>query len=105
MARRKARTPREEWLGNLAPEFQDCRDLGHHWRPVTGGWQRDVAAWARTLACARCGTQRRQVISGTGHVTRNAYTYANGYVAPKGSDPISRDTIRLAAIERQLGGK
>lgn len=104
--RRKAPPdPRAEWLTGLPESFEGCRDLGHTWRPHSGGWSRELNGWLRVLACARCATERHQTINGLGHVTSNRYRYADGYQAPKGVDPISRDEIRLASITRQFGSR
>jgi hypothetical protein len=94
------------WEESLPDAYLQCRDLGHLWRPFTAQWHQQERAYSRVLSCQRCGTQRAQWVSASGHIAHgNAYTYPEGYTAPAGSgrmDGVARDALRLASVLRMV---
>lgn len=95
-----------DWGDALPDSFLQCRDLGHLWRPYTARWHPSERAYSRVLQCQRCTTQRTQWVSASGHIAHgNAYTYPEGYTAPKGTGHINgaaRDALRLASVLRMV---
>lgn len=81
-----------------------CRELGHEWRDHTVSWDQKARVFDRALRCRSCGTVRRQVLDRRGHVIRNGYAYAEGYLASKvmNREGLSRDVFRLEALTRWL---
>ena len=65
----------ESYSGDYLP----CRDFGHSWKPVTASKEPNGSI-KRVLACARCETERHQILDRKGFVLSNFYTYANGYL-------------------------
>ena len=94
------------WGDELPDAFLMCRDMGHQWRPFTAQWHSSERAYSRTLACARCSTQRTQWVSASGHIAHgNHYDYPEGYTAPAGTgrmDGAARDALRLASVLRMF---
>src|SRR3954468_22310899 len=84
---------------SLSAKQLHCRELGHEWRDHTVTWDQKARVFDRALRCRSCGTVRRQVLDRRGHVIRNAYTYAEGYLATKvmNREDLSRDVFRLEA--------
>ena len=94
------------WSRGLSEDFILCRDLGHLWRPLSARWSEDDRAYARTMRCGRCSTERHQLLSPAGHVLSGTYDYTEGYSAPKGQGRLGtegRDSIRLESVLRLLG--
>lgn len=93
-----------EWGEDLPESYLQCRDMGHVWRPYVASWEPAERAYRRVLHCPRCGTERTQWISASGHIAHgNAYAYPEGYSAPAGygrMDGGARDAIRLASVLR-----
>jgi hypothetical protein len=81
-----------------------CRELGHEWRDHTVTWDAKARVFDRALRCRMCGTVRRQVLDRRGHVIRNGYNYADGYLATKVENraDLSRDVFRLEALTRWI---
>jgi hypothetical protein len=81
-----------------------CRELGHEWRHHTATWDEKARVFDRALRCRNCGSVRRQVLDRRGHVIRNGYNYAEGYLATKvmNREGLSRDVFRLEALTRIL---
>lgn len=90
---------------SLSARQLHCRELGHEWRDHTVSWDPDQRVFDRALRCRSCGTVRRQVLNSHGHVLRNGYVYAPGYLASKvlNRDGLNRDAFRLEALTRWLG--
>lgn len=94
------------WRKGLTGDFLQCRDFGHLWRPVTARWSADDNAYSRTMRCGRCHTERDQLLTPYGHVISSAYSYTDGYAAPRGQGRLgtaARDSIRLESILRLIG--
>jgi hypothetical protein len=90
---------------SLSDKQLHCRELGHEWRDHTVTWDQAASVFDRALRCRSCGTIRRQVLDRRGHVLRNGYTYADGYLAAKvqNRDGLNnRDVFRLEALTRWL---
>ena len=92
------------FAGSLSDKQLHCRELGHEWRDHTVAWDRKARVFDRALRCRNCGTIRRQVLDRRGHVLRNGYTYADGYLASKvmNREGLTRDVFRLEALTRWL---
>lgn len=92
----------EEFVGSLPERYLYCRDMGHNWRPWTGGSYED-GGWERIIRCVRCKTKRHQVLTASGAVLKSKYDHPEGYNAPKGMGRISgegRNVLRLESIKR-----
>lgn len=89
---------------SLTDKALHCRELGHVWRDSTVTWDAQARVFDRSLVCQSCRSVRRQVLDRRGHVIRNGYNYADGYLATKvlNRDGLSRDTFRLEALTRWL---
>jgi hypothetical protein len=89
---------------SLSDKALHCRELGHVWRDHTVTWDTKARVFDRALRCQSCGSIRRQVLDRRGHVIRNGYTYAEGYLATKvmNREGLGRDTFRLEALTRWL---
>lgn len=93
----------ETFAAGLSAKYLHCRELGHVWDPLTVSWDSGARAYDRSLRCRMCRSIRKQLLDGSGHVLRNGYDYASGYLAEhveKGST--SRDVFRLEALTRFL---
>lgn len=92
------------FASSLTDKQLHCRELGHEWRDHTVTWDQSARVFDRALRCRNCGTLRRQVLDRAGHVIRNGYTYADGYLASKvmNREGLSRDVFRLEALTRWL---
>ena len=67
-------------------------------------WDAKARVFDRSLVCQSCRSVRRQVLDRRGHVIRNGYKYADGYLATKvlNREGLSRDVFRLEALTRWL---
>lgn len=94
----------ETFASHLPARFLRCRELGHVWRPHTVSREAGGVGFFRRLKCSECKTEREQLLDSHGHVVRNGYHYADGYLADghlqRGT--YSRDVFRLEAIVRYL---
>ena len=91
------------WTDQLPDQLILCRDLGHTWRPARA-WI-ETNAYGRVMRCARCKTERHQVLTMAGHVMSNRYDYPDGYLAPKGTGTFTtddRDHLRLESVLRLI---
>ena len=76
-----------------------CRDYRHSWRPKNA---RVVErGYERTLQCRSCGTQRVEVLHGTGQLLTRRYHYPEGFLLPKGTT-IDMDEVRIEATLRLI---
>lgn len=89
---------------SLSDKALHCRELGHVWRDSTVKWDPKARVFDRGLVCQSCRSVRRQVLDRRGHVIRNGYVYADGYLATKvlNREGLNRDTFRLEALTRWL---
>lgn len=108
MTQREAATDAASWSRGLSEEFILCRDYGHSWRPVAVRFDIDEQAWRRRRRCARCGTERAELVSQRGEMLGASYVYPQGYQRPAGSGYLDGDaraqlrlesTMRLVAME------
>jgi hypothetical protein len=84
----------------LRPEYIQCRDYLHAWRPFTCQWMPSFNVYEAREQCMRCGTIRVREMDRRGHVLSKHYEYPDGY-SLKGFGRLSvddRDSIRLASI-------
>jgi hypothetical protein len=84
-------------------EMLMCRDLGHHWRPVTASRESNGMIH-RTMLCANCKSHRYQVLDRSGYIVSSSYSYEPGYVVP-GTGRWTGDhraAMRLASVDRQV---
>lgn len=87
-------------IKGLRPEFIQCRDYLHAWRPFTCQWMPSFNVYEAREHCMRCGTIRVREMDRHGHVLSKHYEYPDGY-SLKGFGRLSvddRDAIRLASI-------
>lgn len=94
-----ARASVTRWVDTLSPAHLMCRDLGHAWQPEDAWYDKEKKEFRRELRCIRCRTKRMQWITPQGGLSRNTYTYPQGYRAPDGTGFLSaeeRAAIRLA---------
>ena len=101
----KGHTEFKNWGTNLPDEFLLCRDIGHTWRPFRAVINGD-STYTRVMRCGRCKTEREQTLSHFGAILSGHYNYAEGYLAPPGSERMDsgrRDGLRLESITRLLG--
>jgi hypothetical protein len=92
----------EQWAHHLKQSWLLCRELGHTWKPHTARYVPEQRAYERTLRCARCTTERRQVLDGSGHVVSSQYAHPDGYLH-KGLGRVTgegRDALRLESLTR-----
>jgi hypothetical protein len=89
---------------SLTDKALHCRELGHEWRDHTVAFDQKARVFDRALRCRSCGTIRRQILDRRGHVIRNGYQYADGYLASKvlNRTDLSRDVFRLEALTRWM---
>lgn len=94
-----------DFAAGLSEAHLACRDYGHSWTPATARWDSELRAFARTLRCVRCHTERAQWLSQYGHPLRGHYVYPEGYQALGLGrlDGESRDVLRLESVSRLLG--
>ena len=96
------------WSHGLNDEFLLCRDIGHQCRAYTARYVPEENCYTRTMRCGRCTTERHQSISTAGVVLSGGYSYAEGYVAPKGQGRLSgnaRGALRIESIMRLIGSE
>jgi hypothetical protein len=92
----------EQWAANLKQSWLLCRELGHTWKPHAARYVAEQHVYERSLRCTRCFTERRQLLSGHGHVVSSQYVHPDGYLH-KGLGRISgegRDVLRLESLTR-----
>jgi len=94
----------QSFAASMSDKQLHCRELGHEWRDHTVAWDAKARVFDRALRCRQCGSIRRQVLDRRGHVIRNGYKYADGYLATKVMNraDLSRDVFRLEALTRWL---
>lgn len=92
------------FAARLSDTALHCRELGHTWRPLVARWEAESRSFHRRLRCAKCKTERVQLLSARGHVVSNHYVYPDGYLAKhvEGGLTGRRDVYRLEAVIRQL---
>ena len=91
------------FASRLSDKALHCRELGHTWRPLAASWDAEARAFDRRLRCSSCRTERRQVLTATGHVVSNGYVYPAGYLATHVEGMTgARDLFRLEAVLRTL---
>jgi hypothetical protein len=69
----------EVFAEGLSNQFLHCRELGHLWRPYSGGRYEENGGFSRILKCHRCKTKREQEIDNRGLILSNKYIYPEGY--------------------------
>lgn len=92
----------ESFAEGLSDAFLHCRELGHLWRPYSGGRHSDGTGFARILKCHRCRTKREQDIDSRGMILSNKYIYPEGYQV-QGLGRIigeGRGVLRLQSLSR-----
>lgn len=92
----------EAFVEGLSDRVLSCRELGHHWRPLTVTWEPEARAYHRQMRCPGCRTVRTQVLTESGHVLSNGYRYPDGYLASGVAERINRDAFRMEAVQRFL---
>jgi hypothetical protein len=102
MPRKEAPESLEAFVDGLSDRVLTCRELGHHWRPLTVTWEREARAYHRQMRCPSCRTVRTQILTEHGHVISNGYRYPDGYLAGNLTERVSRDAFRMAAVQRFL---
>jgi hypothetical protein len=93
------------WGSGLPDEFLLCRDIGHTWRPFRATINPDGTYYC-VMRCGRCRTERHRTLSHRGAILTNHYDYAEGYLAPAGTERMTtagRDVLRLESVTRLLG--
>lgn len=96
----------DAWAEGLNDGHLLCRDMGHMWRPFRAWWDEEANGYQRVLRCGRCKTERRQLLSSNGAAVSGYYSYADGYVAPKGTGRVTGETknrLRLESTLRVIG--
>lgn len=90
----------ETFAAGLSNRYLKCRELGHIWQPFTVS--REGTGFLRRLRCSSCKTIREQLLDSRGHVIRNGYKYADGYLAKDHVERgnYSRDVFRLESVIR-----
>jgi hypothetical protein len=58
-----------------------CRTYGHAWDEYSRPDLPDTAGWRLSLRCARCSTERHDVIDLIGGLSERRYVYPEGYRA------------------------
>jgi len=88
-------------LATLKPDYMECRDYGHPWRPYSARFIPKLREYEQTLRCDRCGTERFRTLNAHGHIMGTSYAYAEGYlVAGLGVlSSTDRDYLRLANVQ------
>lgn len=92
-------------IRGLTPEYVQCRDFGHSWRPFSARWLSRENCFESILRCARCTTERTRFLGPRGQLMTSRYDYSDGYQMPPGTGHLSssdRDQIRLASIQSIL---
>lgn len=95
-----------DWAASLEGHLLHCRELGHSWDGYTASYDAKSRSYDRTLKCASCGTERRQILDSRGEVLKNGYGYVPGYLAKGQFDHVGhkvpRSTFRLVALQRMV---
>lgn len=89
-------------ISQLRPEYVQCRDFGHSWRPFTARWITSGNYYEQIFRCGRCETERFRYLGSRGQILSSKYDYADGYQMI-GAGYLSsgdRDHIRLASIRQ-----
>jgi hypothetical protein len=94
-----------EFARGLDNDYLMCRTWAHSWSPGTSSVNRTGGRIHWTIECSSCGTVRTRIMTPTGTLVANRYTYPEGY----GSGGIGRIGQRgLAAIRmeslKRIGG-
>jgi hypothetical protein len=79
-----------------------CNALGHAWFDVPSDWRTSFFGEQLTVRCERCGSERRDVLSGvTGELIYRVYVKPESYAYPKGMRP-SRRMFRMMLLEQRI---
>src|SRR5262245_28261847 len=90
----------------IPDEYLACRDWMHAWDAYSATVGRNKSARRReireTLLCTRCGTYKHRLMTTTGQLLRNTYTYPDGYLLKDQGPftPADREYIRTRHLER-----
>ncbi|GLW66234.1 hypothetical protein Arub01_44780 [Actinomadura rubrobrunea] len=63
----------------LSDDFLMCRTWAHAWDPRTSAVQRANGRIHWTVECSTCGTIRTRVMTPSGGIVGNRYSYPEGY--------------------------
>ena len=90
----------EEFIRTMPDSYLKCRRYGHAWDPYTV--TKHGRSWETIVICARCKTQRHELLTSRGELVKSHYRYANGYLvkghgALRGED---RNQLRLESVIR-----
>ncbi len=89
-----------EQLASWNDKFITCRDLGHTWRLMN---VTEDSVVVREFICRVCTAVRWQaIVRRTGEIVSNRYRYPKGYLLGKAGQGISRQDIRVEALNRLL---
>lgn len=87
-----------DFAKGLTTDHLMCRTWAHSWDPRTSAVQRSAGRIHWTIECSSCGTTRTRIMTTSGAIVANRYTYPEGY----SSDGIGRIGQRgLAAIRME----
>lgn len=90
-------------LNDRSAASLECRDFNHSWRflsdEVTEGLSGLPVEFRRTMTCARCGSERREVFEVPSfRVVTRSYSYVDGYLVPGGRVLVA--DVRRESFER-----
>jgi hypothetical protein len=89
----------------LPSDYLICRTWAHSWDPGTSAVQRTGGHIHWSVECSICGTLRTRVMTTSGGIVGNRYTYPEGYQSG-GMGRISQRGmahIRMEALKRMPG--
>lgn len=97
-------------IDRINERFLWCRDVMHAWDAYNAKVSHNRATRRRemhqVLICARCGTLKTRVMTLSGELLRNSYSYPEGYLLTEQGrlSPADRAMIRAVNLKSALNG-
>jgi hypothetical protein len=92
---------------DIPERFLWCRDVMHSWDPYNARVSRNKVTRRneihQVLLCSRCGTLKTRVMTTSGDLLRNSYTYPDGYLLQDHGPMTPADRAMIRRINYQAG--
>jgi hypothetical protein len=95
---------------DVPEQFLWCRDVMHSWDAYNARVSRNKITRRneihQVLLCARCGTLKTRIMTTSGDLLRNSYSYPDGYLLKDHGPmtPADRATIRRINYQKAISG-